>query len=198
MPASSARLTGSLKACRSTSDTAMASAFAVIAAFSAFTISDAIDVCDPVHWYAQPSIAQASAMPYWVGTKNGFVVTWLTNTNLHSGCLGRPPDSPAARADSPRPTAASASRPAPELKPPRKKAAARQCCRTPIPLLDIAILGHLGCSVGVRRFLWANAPPREAGALGHRLERGRIPSGRRFCFGKELVDRGLGVFLARL
>ena len=25
-------------------------------------------------------------MPYWVGTKNGLVVTWLTNTNLYSGC----------------------------------------------------------------------------------------------------------------
>ena len=24
--------------------------------------------------------------PYWVGTKNGLVVTWLTNTNLYSGC----------------------------------------------------------------------------------------------------------------
>ena len=25
-------------------------------------------------------------MPYWVGVKNGLVVTWLTNTNLYSGC----------------------------------------------------------------------------------------------------------------
>ena len=28
----------------------------------------------------------ASGAPYCVGTKNGFVVTWLTNTNLYSGC----------------------------------------------------------------------------------------------------------------
>jgi hypothetical protein len=26
---------------------------------------------------------QASSAPYFVGTKNGFVVTWLTNTNLY-------------------------------------------------------------------------------------------------------------------
>jgi simple sugar transport system substrate-binding protein len=31
-----------------------------------------------------PSSAHASAMPYCVGTKNGFVVTWLTNTNLYA------------------------------------------------------------------------------------------------------------------
>ena len=51
----------------------------------AFTISEAIDVCDPVHCELQPSIEHASAMPYWVGTKNGLVVTWLTKTNFHFG-----------------------------------------------------------------------------------------------------------------
>jgi len=30
----------------------------------------------------------ASAAPYCVGTKNGFVVTWLMNANFHFGCFG--------------------------------------------------------------------------------------------------------------
>src|ERR1041385_9543135 len=30
-------------------------------------------------------------MPYWVGTKNGLVVTWLTNTNFHFGWQGKLP-----------------------------------------------------------------------------------------------------------
>ena len=35
--------------------------------------------------------AAASARPYWVGVKNGFVVTWLTNQNCHFGVLGKLP-----------------------------------------------------------------------------------------------------------
>src|SRR5271166_5230139 len=41
-------------------------------------------------------------MPYWHGTKNGFDVTWLTNTNFQRGCGGNAASS-AARA---RPAAA--------------------------------------------------------------------------------------------
>src|SRR5690348_14488873 len=99
----------------------MASAFALIAVFMALTICDATDVCEPVHWEVQPRMEHASAIPYWVGTKNGLVVTWLTNTNFHSGCFGRLPDSPAANAVWLRPRALSASAAAPELRPPRKR-----------------------------------------------------------------------------
>ena len=35
--------------------------------------------------------ADASSMPNWVGVKNGFVVTWLTNTKFHSGVSGKFP-----------------------------------------------------------------------------------------------------------
>ena len=35
--------------------------------------------------YETSSIFAASAAPYWVGTKNGFVVTWLMNANFHLG-----------------------------------------------------------------------------------------------------------------
>ena len=93
MPASSARFTGSLKACWSTSATAMASAFAAIAELTALTISAAIELAEPVHCVVQPVSAAASRMPYWVAVKNGLVVTWLTNTMRQPGC-----ERPAARA----------------------------------------------------------------------------------------------------
>src|SRR5215216_95226 len=82
MPAASARSTGSLNAVGSTSETAMPSTFALIALLKAFTISLTLLLCDPVHWYEQPSSVQASWAPYRVGTKNGFVVTWLMTVNL--------------------------------------------------------------------------------------------------------------------
>ena len=82
MPACNALSTGALKACRSTSDTAMASAFAAIAALNEFTISEATDVVEPVHCHVALTRPHASAMPYCVGTKNGLVVTWLTKTNF--------------------------------------------------------------------------------------------------------------------
>ena len=40
-------------------------------------------LAEPVHWYLHPRSDAASAMPYWVGTKKGLVVTWLTNTKFH-------------------------------------------------------------------------------------------------------------------
>src|SRR3954471_10724113 len=54
----------------------------VMAVFMALTISLTFAVSDPVHWYEQPSSLHASSAPYLVGTKNGFVVTWLTKTNF--------------------------------------------------------------------------------------------------------------------
>src|SRR5581483_10412065 len=86
MPAFSAASTGALKACRSISATAIPSAPPVTALFSAVTIWLTLLFSDPVHWYSQPSRLHASAAPYWVGVKNGFVVTWLTNTNLYFLC----------------------------------------------------------------------------------------------------------------
>src|SRR3954466_4338323 len=91
MPASSARSTGSVNAVVLTTDTPMPSALAEIAVLRALTISPFTDFSEPVHWYEQPSSAHASAMPYRVGTKNGLVVTWLTNTNRHLGVDGKSP-----------------------------------------------------------------------------------------------------------
>ena len=50
MPLPSARSVGPLNAVSDTRHTAMPSAFAVIAAFIAFTIWLMSEVCDPVHW----------------------------------------------------------------------------------------------------------------------------------------------------
>src|SRR5919109_2894518 len=72
---------GALNAFVSISDTAMPSALELIALLNALTISPTLLLSEPVHWYVQPSSLQASSAPYFVGTKNGFVVTWLTNTN---------------------------------------------------------------------------------------------------------------------
>ena len=50
------------------------------------------EVSEPPHFgVGRPSSAAASASPYWVGVKNGFVVTWLTNQNCHFGVLGKFP-----------------------------------------------------------------------------------------------------------
>src|SRR4051812_23933635 len=54
----------------------------VIAVFMPLTISLTFEFSDPVHWYVHPRSLQASSAPYLVGTKNGFVVTWLTSTNF--------------------------------------------------------------------------------------------------------------------
>jgi hypothetical protein len=50
---------------------------------NAETICGTLLDAEPVHWYEQPSSEQASEAPYWVGVKNGFVVTWLTIVNLY-------------------------------------------------------------------------------------------------------------------
>src|SRR3954469_12773448 len=91
MPASSALFTGSRNAALSTTAMARPSALAEIAVFVALTISATIESFDPVHWKSAPRRAQASCAPYWVGVKNGFVVTWQTKTNFHFGVLGKSP-----------------------------------------------------------------------------------------------------------
>src|SRR5487761_1470077 len=51
-----------------------------------------LEVSDPPHFgVGMPSSAAASCSPYWVGVKNGLVVTWLTNQNCHAGVLGKLP-----------------------------------------------------------------------------------------------------------
>src|SRR5919109_2116685 len=97
MPASSAWSTGALKASLSTTATASPSALPEMAVFVAFTISATLESLEPVNWNSQLSSAQASWAPYWVGVKNGLVVTWLTNTNFHLGVEGKSP-APAAAA----------------------------------------------------------------------------------------------------
>src|SRR5687767_11112693 len=96
MPASSARSTGSPKASLSTTANARPSALLVIAVLQASTISATTELTEPVHWYSVPSSLLASSAPYWVGTKNGFVVTWQTKLNFHFGVCGKLPTAPAA------------------------------------------------------------------------------------------------------
>src|SRR5262247_3699396 len=91
MPACSARSIGSRNALVSTTGTAIPSTLAATAASIAFTISTTSAFCEPVHWYSQLSRAHASCAPYWVGTKNGLVVTWLTKANFHAGVFGKLP-----------------------------------------------------------------------------------------------------------
>jgi hypothetical protein len=58
-----------------------------------------MEFCEPPHFgFGRPSRAAASAKPNWVGTKNRFVVTWLTNQNCHGGVFGKLPATPAAAA----------------------------------------------------------------------------------------------------
>ena len=91
MPAASALSVGPLKAFWSVMAIAMPSALPAIAVLKALTISETFAVSDPVHWNLHLSSAQASSAPYCVGTKNGFVVTWLTKTKLYSGVSGKLP-----------------------------------------------------------------------------------------------------------
>src|SRR6266700_1248624 len=52
----------------------------------------AMEFAEPLHLGAgRPSMAAASANPNWVGTKNAFVVTWLTKWNCHGGVFGKLP-----------------------------------------------------------------------------------------------------------
>jgi hypothetical protein len=88
MPAARAWSTGAVKAVASVTDRAMPSTWPEIAALVASTISATIASAEPVHWVSTFRIAAASSRPYWVGVKNGWAVTWLTNVNRHRGVSG--------------------------------------------------------------------------------------------------------------
>src|SRR5262249_34220828 len=47
-------------------------------------------------------------MPFWVATKNGFVVTWLTNQNCQAGVLGKFPTAAFAAPDDDAPAVGAA------------------------------------------------------------------------------------------
>ena len=66
-------------------DTAMPSARDAIARRIALTISPTSLLVDPVHCTLVPSSAAASELPFFAGTKNGFVSAWLTKTKRHCG-----------------------------------------------------------------------------------------------------------------
>src|SRR5260370_40683731 len=91
MPADNAASTGALNATGSMIETAIPSTLAAMAVFIWLTMSATILFAEPVHWYLHPTRAQASEAPDWVGTKNGLVVTWLTNTKFHVGWLRKLP-----------------------------------------------------------------------------------------------------------
>src|SRR5215471_1237760 len=92
MPASIAFLTGVVNDVALITVVAMPLALAEIAVLKYVTISVASEFVDPPNFGAgRSSSAAASFMPFWVGTKNRFVVTWLTNQNSHAGVFGKFP-----------------------------------------------------------------------------------------------------------
>src|SRR6185437_6112177 len=100
MPASRAASMGPLKAVLSTTATARPSALPDTPVLMALTISATTASLEPVHWNELPSSLQASSAPYWVGVKNGLVVTWQTKTHFQFGVFGKLPTVPAAGASS--------------------------------------------------------------------------------------------------
>src|SRR5262245_33320578 len=57
------------------------------------------ELSDPPHLgVGRLSSAAASARPYWVGVKNGLLVTWFTNQNCQAGVFGKLPAPLAAAA----------------------------------------------------------------------------------------------------
>src|ERR1700745_2033676 len=92
MPAFMAFFTGAVNAVEVITASAIPFAFAEMAALVALTISVGLEVAEPVQeGLGIPSSAAASASPYWVGTKNGLVVTWLTKANFQAGVFGKLP-----------------------------------------------------------------------------------------------------------
>src|ERR1700737_2760669 len=81
-----------------------------------------------------PSSAQASSAPYRSGTQKGLVVTWLTNTNFHCGCLGNLPtaSSAASAVDAPNPAKGES-----EIRAPALAARRRASRRETPPLLSL-------------------------------------------------------------
>src|ERR1700737_651122 len=92
MPASIAFLTGVVNEVASITVVAMPLALAAIALSRYCTIWVTDDVVDPPHFgVGRPSTLAASAIPFWVGTKNRLVVTWLTNQNCQAAVAGKFP-----------------------------------------------------------------------------------------------------------
>ena len=92
MPAFMAFFTGPVNAVVLITASAIPFAFDEMAALVALTISGTLEFSEPVQaGLGSPSSAAASASPYWVGTKNGLVVTWLTKVNFHGGVDGKFP-----------------------------------------------------------------------------------------------------------
>src|ERR1700731_3363584 len=61
-----------------------------------------MESCEPPHFgFGRPRRAAASENPACAGTKNGFVVAWLTNQNCHGGVFGKFPAAAAAGEDEP-------------------------------------------------------------------------------------------------
>src|ERR1700734_2496210 len=78
---------------------AMPAALAAIAVCMYAVIAEGMELSEPPHFgVGSPRSAAASFMPNCVGTKNRFVVTWLTNQNCQAGVLGKLPAAPAAAA----------------------------------------------------------------------------------------------------
>ena len=78
-----ARSTGVLNAVGAMSVVAMPFTFPAMATLMALTMSEVVEVDEPVHWgFGMPRIDAASCSPYWVAVKKVLVVTWLTNVNL--------------------------------------------------------------------------------------------------------------------
>src|SRR5712691_1497101 len=92
MPFDSALAVGVVNAVVLITATAIPLTPAEIAAVIALSICGMFELAEPAHCgVGIPSRAAASCSPYWVGTKNGFVVTWLTKVNFHFGVLGKFP-----------------------------------------------------------------------------------------------------------
>ena len=93
MPADIALPTGVVNEVESISVVAIPAALAATAALIWAAIWEATEFVEPVHFgVGMPSSLAQSARPYWVGTKKGLVVTWLTNQNCHEGVLGKAPE----------------------------------------------------------------------------------------------------------
>src|SRR2546429_5963002 len=92
MPSFRAFFSGWVTAVERTTATAIPFAFDEIAELVALTISGMLALSEPVQaGLGIFSSAAASARPYWVGTKNGLVGTWLTKGNFHAGVDGKSP-----------------------------------------------------------------------------------------------------------
>src|SRR4051794_7804450 len=80
--AASALSVGPLNACRSISAMAIPSTPAVAALLNPLAIPPTFGVWGPGPRIGAADRLEGSRGPLWVGVKNGFVVTWLTNVNL--------------------------------------------------------------------------------------------------------------------